>query len=250
MVTPVGQAAWNRLAARARPLDEAALRRLSPILIISPHQDDETLGCGGLIATASALGLRPRIAYLTDGAASHIGSPSWPPARLAAVRRDEALEALAVLGVPSGDVRFLGWPDASPYAAGSRDHDQTLTGMLAWMSTFRPRGLWAPWEEESHCDHLAAACVARDLADRSDGALILMSYLVWAWTLPDLAAMADDRQIWGIRCPATVVARQQALACHRTQTTPLIDDAQQAFLVAPELAAITRRPVEIHLGQP
>ena len=86
MVAPLGEERFQRLLARSTPMDVAELRRLSPMLILSPHQDDETLGCGGLLATVSALGLRPRVAYLTDGSASHRGSTYWTRERLARLR--------------------------------------------------------------------------------------------------------------------------------------------------------------------
>ncbi len=38
-------------------------------LILAPHPDDESLGCGGLIAAACAAGPPPIILVLTDGAA-------------------------------------------------------------------------------------------------------------------------------------------------------------------------------------
>lgn len=39
------------------------------MLVLAPHPDDETLGCGGLLARAADQGLRPRVAFLTNGAA-------------------------------------------------------------------------------------------------------------------------------------------------------------------------------------
>ncbi len=250
MVTPLGQAAWTRLTRGARPLDDAEIRRLSPALVLAPHQDDETLGCGGLIARASALGLRPRVAYLTDGAGSHTGSPTWSPSRLAAARRREALEALGVLGVARTDVLFLDWPDASPFAVGDPAHDRTLETLLAWAQACGARSVWAPWEGEDHCDHLAAAVLARELSGRLGDGAPVMSFLVWGWGAPDLERAATARTIWGLDCSETIALRRGALRRHRTQTTRLIDDAEHAFLVPPELAALTGRPVEIHLGSP
>jgi LmbE family N-acetylglucosaminyl deacetylase len=217
------------------------------MLILAPHQDDETLGCGGLIAAASRQGLRPRVAYLTDGSASHPGSSAWPRPRLAAARRGEALEALSALGVPAGDVRFLDWPDAAPYAPGARRYSQTLAALIGWIGRRGVNSLWAPWIGEDHCDHVAAANLALSLAGRIGAPVTLMSYLVWGWADPRLVRDARHGRVWTLRCPRTVSQRRTALACHRTQVTDIINDTEHAFRVPPELAALTERPVEIYL---
>jgi LmbE family N-acetylglucosaminyl deacetylase len=245
VVTAVGHRAWLKLRRAARRLDEARLLALSPMLIVSPHQDDETLGCGGLLATASRLGLRPRVAYLTDGSASHVGSPSWPPARLARTRRREALSALAVLGVGAEDVCFLGWSDADPLAQGQPDYARTIDRLRAWAAGFAPASLWSPWRGERHCDHVAAADVARDLARRLDPRPVSMDYLVWGWTEAGLAG--GPGEAWALQCPDTTDIRRRALACHRTQVGGLIADARTSFQIPPRLAALTGRPTEIYL---
>jgi LmbE family N-acetylglucosaminyl deacetylase len=250
VVTAVGEALWERLARVGRPLDEAMLKRLSPMLIIAPHQDDETLGCGGLIARAADLRLRPRVAYLTDGGASHTGSPNWPRERLARTRQREALAALAVLGVPEEDVLFAGWPDADPLGPGSAAYERSVSALTAWAEALEVRSLWAPWRGEPHCDHLAAAAVAEDIADRLGGVAVIMSYLVWGWTRPELARAAAPERVFALACADTVGRRRLALSRHSTQTTGLIDDAREAFLIPPDLAALTDRPVEIHLAAP
>jgi LmbE family N-acetylglucosaminyl deacetylase len=224
-------------------MDDALLRAISPATIIAPHQDDETLGCGGLIARLAALSLRPRVAYLTDGAASHRGSPTWPRARLAAARRSEALRALSILGVPAADVTFLDWPDASPWPPESRAYAATLHRALQWLSGFGARSLFAPWEGEAHCDHAAAARLALDLAREIALAPRIFSYLVWAWR--DVCASSwGEAVMWRLDCEQSIPQRRRALACHRTQTTGLIADAESGFSIPPELAALAGRPSE------
>ena len=244
-MTAVGHRTWLSLRKRAHPLDRTRLVELSPVLVIAPHQDDETLGCGGLLATASQLGLRPRVAFLTDGSASHTGSQTWSPRRLADARRREATRALGLLGVPRSDVLFLGWPDARPHAAGDPAYGATLRRLTRWAGGFGPRSLWSPWVGERHCDHAAAAHVGADLAGRLSPKPICMDYLVWGWTEASLTRAGGAA--WALDCPRTIQARRRALACHRTQMTALIADAESGFRIPPRLAALTQRPTEVYL---
>src|SRR5665213_2709092 len=82
-------------------------------LIIAPHPDDETLGCGGLIASQARAGQAVDIVFLTDGAASHPGHPTLSPAQLAGARRDEAVAAAAILGVRADRLHFFNLPDST-----------------------------------------------------------------------------------------------------------------------------------------
>ena len=41
------------------------------ILVVAPHPDDESLGCGGLIAKLAASGSAFCVLFVTDGGASH-----------------------------------------------------------------------------------------------------------------------------------------------------------------------------------
>ncbi len=40
-------------------------------MVFSPHQDDETLGCGGMIARKREQGIPVVVTFLTDGRGSH-----------------------------------------------------------------------------------------------------------------------------------------------------------------------------------
>jgi LmbE family N-acetylglucosaminyl deacetylase len=246
VVTPLGEPAWAALVNQAFVIDEPVIDGLSPLLVLAPHPDDETLGCGGLIARAAQRGYRPRVAFLTDGDRSHVGSPTWPIDRLAETRRAEAKAALAILGVPEEDIVFLGWPDGDPCPPGGIDYEATMARLQTWTAPFRPWSVWAPWRREKHCDHAAAAAFAADFVRRQDRVVSLMEYIVWGWGDPDLAHDHGAAYIWGLACGDLIALRKEALAQHRTQAG-LITDAVEGFEIPPELAAVVERPFEIFL---
>src|SRR5580658_3456598 len=88
-------------------------------LILAPHADDESLGCGGLIADCCEHGRPPCVVILTDGAASHPGSKQYPPERLRALRVEEARQALTTLGLASENLAFFDYPDTALPATGT-----------------------------------------------------------------------------------------------------------------------------------
>src|SRR3978361_422658 len=76
-------------------------------LILAPHPDDESLGCGGLIAGCCQPGRAPVVACLTDGGMSHPGSQTYHRERLVHLREAEMRAATSRLGLPSNRLVFL-----------------------------------------------------------------------------------------------------------------------------------------------
>src|ERR1700742_5149972 len=76
-------------------------------LVLAPHPDDESLGCGGLIAACVAAGRDPLVAVLTDGTGSHPGSLAFPPDRLRTLRAQEVRAAVGHLGLAAHRVVLL-----------------------------------------------------------------------------------------------------------------------------------------------
>jgi len=244
MVTAIGREARAAFALRSVVFGADRLRALFPALVLVPHPDDETLGCGGLIATAASMKLDLKLAFLTDGGGSHLGSPTWTRERLVATRKHEALLATARLGVDGEDVEFLGWPDGHPFAAGNPAFEATLSRLETLCLELEPSSIWATWEHEPHVDHRGAAVVADALVARLSARPQRLSYLVWGWQLLDAAATDP---VLRLDCADTIERRQRALGCHRTQTSDLISDATQGFRIPPELTALTREPCEYYL---
>ncbi|MCA9298901.1 MAG: PIG-L family deacetylase, partial [Phycisphaerales bacterium] len=96
---------------RARELVEFAkshfLVTLAPdatwrALVIAPHPDDESIGCGGTVAGIVAAGGAVDVMFITDGGEGVLGDDEIGGdvrARLKNVRIEEAERACAVLGV-------------------------------------------------------------------------------------------------------------------------------------------------------
>src|ERR1700753_4096951 len=82
-------------------------------LILAPHPDDESLGCGGLIAACVEAGRSPLVVVLTDGAGSHPNSRAFSPVRLRARRAQEVRDAVGILGLKENRLVFLDQPDAA-----------------------------------------------------------------------------------------------------------------------------------------
>lgn len=212
-----------------------------PFLVLSPHPDDETLGCGGLLALAERAGLRGHVLILTDGAASHPNSPSYPAERLTALRRDEARAAVAALGLPEGRLGFLDLRDAATPREGPA-FDAAVDAITRQAAAVGARTLLVTWGHDPHCDHETADAMARAAAARLG--LRLFAYPVWGLHRPRGEAFAG-RPPRGLRLDiaAAQAAKRQAIDCYRSQMTRLIDDDPGAFCfseaqLAPFLGAI------------
>jgi LmbE family N-acetylglucosaminyl deacetylase len=215
-------------------------------LILAPHPDDESLGCGGLIAAACAAGLPPIVAIMTDGAASHPGSGAFPPARLAALRELEVREAVATLGLPPEHLFLLHYADTHLPESGA-EFDAACIQVALIAAETGCKSLLAPWRGDPHCDHQAAAMIADAVAAR--GGLRLLSYPVWGW-LRNEAEMVDEPRCggWRLDITAHLAAKQAAISCHKSQYGGLITDSPDGFQLPDSLLAVFARPFEVFIA--
>lgn len=206
------------------------------ILIVAPHMDDESLGCGLLLASHPEPA-RVHLAYAADGTRSP--EPSDPslgdPAVLSALRRQEALEAADCYGIPEGNVHFLGFQDGT-LAAQCGALERAIVALVARVL---PVQVFVPFRYDWHPDHLAAhrAVVAAKAAGKI--AADIIEYFVYSqWRLlpgSDVRAYLDPVCVRRISWSSEAAARKRrALACHRTQVTCYFDWQSQPILT-PEL---------------
>jgi len=99
------------------------------ILILSPHPDDETIGCAGIIQQALSAGAQVRVVYLTNGDHNQIAFIVYEKRltlrkgefiHMGEVRRSEAIKAMKLLGLSEKDLVFLGYPDFGTFTIFSK----------------------------------------------------------------------------------------------------------------------------------
>jgi LmbE family N-acetylglucosaminyl deacetylase len=212
------------------------------LIVIAPHPDDDVLGCGALLASVAGR-IPVDVVYVTDGAASHRGSPTYPPERLRAVREREAVCGLRRLGIDAAP-RFLRWPDGLVPSASDRGAASLLDVLRACIP-LGPVAVAAPWRRDPHADHRAvASLVDAVLADRP--AATRIEYAVWLDVLgggadaprPDEGrTVAFDARPWR-------ALKSAAISEHRSQLGHLITDAEWSFYLPDDLLASALGPVE------
>jgi LmbE family N-acetylglucosaminyl deacetylase len=224
-------------------LPELDCERASALFVIAPHPDDDVLGCGSLIARVADR-LPVTVIYVTDGAASHHGSPSYPPERLRAVRREEARRGLHALH-PGARAVFLDWPDGCVPRSGDRDASRLLDVLSAEIPGDCDVAVAMPWRRDHHADHVAVATLVEAvLRERPRAARI--EYTVWLGILGDAADEPQPGEGRTIELDARpwLERKRSAIDEHRSQRGALILDATEAFVLPDELLARALGPVE------
>src|SRR5215468_6003686 len=214
---PAGDGIGNTVAASS-DRDPAGVLRIdsaTSLLVVSPHPDDETLCCGGVIQRVLRAGGRVTVVWLTSGDAARMnlilmGRSLFPGAAVArelgARRMEEARFATAQLGVaPTGQL-FLGYPDGGllellgthrtvPYTSpttgaavvpypGALYPGHAYTGaslerdFVAVLERVQPTLILAPTPLDTHPDHRAAGLLTQLLATRHTPALPVRYWIV------------------------------------------------------------------------
>ena len=174
------------------------------VLVIAPHPDDETLGCGGAIARHADAGDLVRVLIVTDGGASR--AKGLTRSQMAAIRADEAVRAVgrlsAAVQVILGHLPERRWqPDA-------------LDGLLEReFTSLRPTIVYAPSHIDFHPEHMKVSLgLARFLArTESDPALRIRVYELQV----PLSIPLVNRQV---DISGVMARRVAALAEYKSQT--------------------------------
>jgi LmbE family N-acetylglucosaminyl deacetylase len=153
------------------------------VLVVSPHPDDETVGCGGALRLHALAGAEVRVVFLTSGEA---GGHGLGPAETLRVREAEAVAAAAALGLAGVD--FWRLPDGrltATRAAAAR--------LCELITASRPDLVYVPHAGEQHPDHRAAARLVRHAVARlAPGAARPRVLMFEVWTpLGDLDELVD-----------------------------------------------------------
>lgn len=168
----------------------------SRYLIFSPHPDDETLGCGGVIQQARQAGAPVRIVIMTNGDGFRVAAErefrrlNIEPEEMihfGELRQRETVQAVENLGVSRENLIFLGYPDrglmklwtdnwsspvpyTSPFTRSNFSRyahtfspsalycgENVLRDVERIIAEYRPTDIFVTHPSDDHSDHAAAS---------------------------------------------------------------------------------------------
>ena len=206
-------------------------------IIVAPHPDDESLGCGGTIALLRSAGIPVTVIFVTDGSMSHPSSKKYPADRLVRLREGEALNAVQVLGVEASCIRFMLLKDAAVPMHNERVFDKSVARMREEIEALQPDVLFAPWRRDPHKDHQATAAIIKEALAGYSLPVRLLEYFIWLWERSRPEDLPLDEEVF-MRCvniTAVMNRKQEAVMAHVSQVTNLIDDDPEGFRLSPEV---------------
>lgn len=152
----------------ASNLDVTAIERC---LIISPHPDDETFGCGNLIASLCKEGKTVKVLFLSKGERSCCIEAN----KLKHERMKLAENANRMLGCKN--VEFLDWPDGGFLA--NENNELLLWWSLEKIMEYNPSAIFYPHCYDNTEDHRAVCRIMKKMMQHS--VVKQFMYCVWLW---------------------------------------------------------------------
>lgn len=235
------------------------------LLVVVAHPDDETFGCGSLLAHAAGSGVSTTVACATRGEA---GSPTpgrgLDDADMAVVREAELREAAALVGV--GRVELFDWVDSgmegAPVAGSlvAASIDEVAASIASLVEEVRPTVVVTLDASDGHRDHahirdatLRATtlsswraarvylhCLPQQLMRRWVEALVEQHPDSEHLGLGELGA-PEDQITTVVDTTRYLALREQAIALHRSQTSPyevMPTELRREFLTAERLRRV------------
>jgi len=141
----------------------------SRVLVISPHPDDEAIGCGGTLRKHVVDGDHVRVVFLTSG---EKGGHDKPLEETRCLREREAEDAASVLGIQ--EIEF--WRERDGML---RSTSHLTKRLAATLDTYRPDRIYTTSGYESHPDHRAAARLTHAAKRASEIHSLAFSFEVW-----------------------------------------------------------------------
>jgi N-acetylglucosamine malate deacetylase 1 len=157
------------------------------VLVLSPHPDDDILGCGGTLKLLRDAGAKVKVLYMTDGC---LGSNRISPIDLPSIRREEAIRALHRIGV--NECAFF---DASDLLL--RQDARAIDFVKDQIDSFEPKIVMTPHAGEVHPDHFNTCIITALALDKVPKPVEVYAYEVWnnhdPNTLVDITSVIEDK---------------------------------------------------------
>jgi LmbE family N-acetylglucosaminyl deacetylase len=206
-------------------------------MVFSPHQDDETFGCGGMIARKREQGIQVGITFLTDGRGSHCLDPHIQN-QVIQIRQQESLIALDILGVNTSEIHFLNYQDGSLASLNIEKRQQIITEISELLNLYQPGEVYVPHRKDCHQDHEATYNLVKEAIIQSKITTEILQYPIWVfWRSPlfILLKLQDIAAAYRLSVASVKEKKQRAIAAYPSQLEMLPRGFINRFLYSEEI---------------
>ena len=247
----IAEISWLLASPEALPVRDLSAIDRQRVVVVAPHPDDETLGCGGAISLLGDRNYDVQVLVISDGTLSHPNSQKYPAPALQSLREQETLTALSILGVERSAVTFLRLKDGSVPTLTAFTFPRAKALCQAYLKTALPDTIFIPWRFDPHADHRAtwqliqAAILSLGITPQ------VIEYPIWDWDIQQQQKTPDLVQIsaWRLNIEPVLDRKCQAIAAYRSQLGQLIDDDPNGFCLTAELLTNFTRPWEVYFEE-
>ncbi|BCL38608.1 PIG-L deacetylase family protein [Nostoc sp. MS1] len=206
------------------------------IMVFSPHQDDETFGCGGMIAHKRERNIPVAVVFITDGKGSSVDEDVQN--QIIQTRQQEAIAALKILGVEVSNIHFLAKPDGNLPELNDEEHQQTIHEITELVNHYQPGEIYVPHKKDCHRDHEATYTLVKTAIQQAKINVDIFQYPVWLfWRAPIfiLLKLQDIASAYKFPIASVKDKKKRAIASYVSQINNLPTGFIQQFLNSHEI---------------
>ncbi|MCL7945387.1 PIG-L deacetylase family protein [Marinobacter sp. ATCH36] len=208
------------------------LSTLGPVLIASPHPDDETLGCGGLIARCAEIACPVSVLSMTNGEGSHPGDTAWQE-KLGNIRKREQHRALKALGLKEPDIISLGLSDGGMEQLTGAMYERVVAVIQDVIQSRSIRTVFVPAIDDRHADHQQTARFVTE-AVATLSVAHFFSYQIWPPEQRPTQVTANEVE-YCLNISDIVGVKHRAIRKHQSQLAPIDSAHTEGFRMPQEL---------------
>ncbi len=213
-------------------------------LILAPHPDDESLGCGGSITKHIKSGSRVKVIFLTDGDKGDFESKFAED--YVKIRRQSAQKAMEVIGV--NDYEFWSYGDRNLHLT----EEELVDRLFHIVEAFSPSLIYAPSPFEVHPDHRATSKMTMRIFEKTR--ITVLFYEVLMALFPNILVditLEMERKKMAIESYYTeisyndYVSKIEGLNVFRTATLPGTVTFAEGFFLLDREVSIKDMPLQL-----
>jgi N-acetylglucosamine malate deacetylase 1 len=202
---------------------KASVAHQKSAMVFSPHQDDETFGCGGIIALKRENGVSVTVVFLTDGQGGSNPDPKITN-EIIQTRKREAVEALNILGVEPSAIIFLDKQDGTLQDLHGEERKKIIGHLANLLKAYKPEEVYVPHRKDCHIDHEATCGLVKEALNEVNLKVELLQYPIWLfWRAPlfIMLKLQDIAFAYHVSIESVQDKKKRAIESYLSQTESL-----------------------------